>query len=779
LEIAVDIFGQPYDVEKIEVTGGKGKLKSLGGGSSSGDTINPDFDADSSGWSYFDWGQGGGEVNVTGTRNSSGGNPNGWVDVNFPTGKNDELGGYWEQSFETTVDNPTIATTTLDWLVSQYDATPDTFKLYVFIDSTAGAPTVGTEVWSSGEISGTTSWASVSDIDISSSLGTLGTYYIKIATWVETGSSNVGPYEVGFDNVSVHWESSGSGTYSTDSPTISNTNSFTPATITSWTSFVETSTKNGGEIYYQLSDDDGVTWKYWNGSAWVAVSEVTDYNTASIVNTYISQFPTANKKLKFKAFLESDGSQLIELDNIEVGYNISDPTYYGNRFIVDSTSGAGLMGKADEWTSIRFDAKNSKSADSVRVYLHQEKGTSPTYRYGLQSDSGGSPSGTWLGGTSQAYGDYQATATGWHTITLNEPATLSAGTTYHLVVQYQSGTINSGRAIELRRTYPDNFLHAIDSSTHTNSNVLWSGNSGSTWTAQGYQPIYVLGFTDSTYEGNPYHEVVEHSIYGTSFYGEKFTMSANTTVSSVGGYISENNEGPEDNLYIDIYDVTNSTVVGSGSLAASANVTNNVFEWQTFNFTYPVALIAGNTYRIYFSSPDSLVTAHYLIRTIYHDNDTDLNGINYSGAGTFYTYSNNSGTSWVDTDIFSDISGFRFPITVYKSSGYVISSAFDTGSPSVFQVIEWDQTTPSCSPSCVTKLQIQTAPDSGGSPGTWSSTWSGPDGEDGDETDFYTVSTGELVHSDHNGDQWIRYKATLSGDNADTPVLLEIRVNYK
>ena len=45
----------------------------------------------------------------------------------------------------------------------------------------------------------------------------------------------------------------------------------------------------------------------------------------------------------------------------------------------------------------------------------------------------------------------------------------------------------------------------------------------------------------------------------------------------------------------------------------------------------------------------------------------------------------------------------------------------------------------------IIKLQIKTAPDSGGSPGTWTPTWSGPEGNDGDETDFFTISKGEIT----------------------------------
>jgi hypothetical protein len=35
------------------------------------------------------------------------------------------------------------------------------------------------------------------------------------------------------------------------------------------------------------------------------------------------------------------------------------------------------------------------------------------------------------------------------------------------------------------------------------------------------------------------------------------------------------------------------------------------------------------------------------------------------------------------------------------------------------------------------------------------------------------------VHTDHNGDQWVRYRITLDGDGMETPTLQAVRVNYK
>ncbi len=123
------------------------------------------------------------------------------------------------------------------------------------------------------------------------------------------------------------------------------------------------------------------------------------------------------------------------------------------------------------------------------------------------------------------------------------------------------------------------------------------------------------------------------------------------------------------------------------------------------------------------------------------------------------------------------------PITLvagYFSSGVYISSPFRAGSPAAFNVIEWkwSKSNPACLV-CNIKLQIKSAPDNEGVPGAWSTTWCGPDGDDGDETDFYTVSTGQLIHTDHNNDQWIQYRAFLEGDGQDTPILDEVKINYQ
>ncbi len=108
--------------------------------------------------------------------------------------------------------------------------------------------------------------------------------------------------------------------YPTDKPSVIPTSSLIPTEVNEWLSFIETSTKPAGtEIYYQLSDDDGATWQWWDGVSFVAAG-AADYNVAADINANISEFPITNGKILFKAFLESDGTQTPRLNNLRIDY---------------------------------------------------------------------------------------------------------------------------------------------------------------------------------------------------------------------------------------------------------------------------------------------------------------------------------------------------------------------------------------------------------------------------------------------------------------------------
>jgi len=111
----------------------------------------------------------------------------------------------------------------------------------------------------------------------------------------------------------------------------------------------------------------------------------------------------------------------------------------------------------------------------------------------------------------------------------------------------------------------------------------------------------------------------------------------------------------------------------------------------------------------------------------------------------------------------------------YELTGFLQSSAYDMGDISAVQEINWDQVIDDIAcPTCEIKFQLRSAPDASGSPGTWTN-WYGDPGDG----DYYTDYERNLVNSDLNGNQWVQYRVELIGDGANTPILEEIRVNYK
>ena len=139
----------------------------------------------------------------------------------------------------------------------------------------------------------------------------------------------------------------------------------------------------------------------------------------------------------------------------------------------------------------------------------------------------------------------------------------------------------------------------------------------------------------------------------------------------------------------------------------------------------------------------------------------------------------NSQDGNIDDSLSSQIALALVATSTYASQGTLISSAYDTNGSSAIVAISWEESIPGACGTCEVKLQIKTAPDDGGSPGVWTSEWSGPDGIDGDEDDYYSVSTGELIPTDHNGDEWIQYRASLLGDSTDTPILTSVNIFYQ
>lgn len=445
---------------------------------------------------------------------------------------------------------------------------------------------------------------------------------------------------------------------------------------------------------------------------------------------------------------------------------------FGNRFLVENTLGIGNMDSALMKTSLRFTAQATKNVSNLVVYLEQKVGASPTYRYGLQEDVTGSPSGVWLGPTNRGYGDSRATGTGWQTIALNETVSLEVGAVYHLIVQWQSGQIGTNRYISLRASSPLNNLVAYNNVPEPNSLVLWSGDGGSSWTNVSAQPIFRLGFTDGSAEGNPYDSSASANIFGGRFAGEFFVVQGNDKqVSDISFYVRKNTDAspnPIDDLYVVVEDATSGLVVEQGPLASRDTVTAT-YTWRTYAFSNPMTLVMSRRYRVYLTSPLSNNQRYYQIYNLTNPNQGAANAINYDGLNSLYTSSNNSGRNWTTTNN-ADIGGFRFTVlSGYASFGDFTSTPFDTQRDNtIHNYLAWTANLPA---NTTLRLQLRTA----SLPGDLSTaSWFGPDGTDA----TYFSQSGEVI-PDTPDTRWVQYKMYLTSDGTATPVLSDITVDYE
>lgn len=105
---------------------------------------------------------------------------------------------------------------------------------------------------------------------------------------------------------------------SSTSPTVQPTAQYdSPALPLGFTSTLSGATT--GTVSFQLSEDDGVNWKYHDGAAWVTTTNgVTDSNTTAEVNANITTF-NVNGIVLWRAFLNSTaGAQIVELQQVEI-----------------------------------------------------------------------------------------------------------------------------------------------------------------------------------------------------------------------------------------------------------------------------------------------------------------------------------------------------------------------------------------------------------------------------------------------------------------------------
>ena len=183
------------------------------------------------------------------------------------------------------------------------------------------------------------------------------------------------------------------------------------------------------------------------------------------------------------------------------------------QFVTTATSDGYFwqMDASGDMSSYRFTAQNTKTCDAIQ-FLAYKLGTMPTYKVGIQGDSSGEPDGTYISSnnTTFANGDVaSAESYDWHRVALSSSVSLTSGTVYHIVFEYDSGTIDSSNYMRLvsHRDVPQ--IVAKDNTSDTSRSLLISSDSGSNWTTYNDDHAkFLIEYTDGTSEGSPYDALV-------------------------------------------------------------------------------------------------------------------------------------------------------------------------------------------------------------------------------------------------------------------------------
>lgn len=610
----------------------------------------------------------------------------------------------------------------------------------------------------------------------------------------EVRVSNIARWTTAFTPESVPYGE----TYPTDDPTIQPVNSYAPETVDRWARFTESATKEGSaEIYYQLSDDDGTTWQYWNGSAWTTATGATDYTTAAEVNANITDFDATENQLLVRVFMNSSGTDQIQLDGLEIeceltteytfddgvdySYDTSDIEVTGGvaQLVDDGGSGidANTMGM---WHM--DDVSGNLVDDSVNG---NDLTVNGTVAYGTTGQFGTAV-------TVDDSGDYAEIADNAHTglditgsITLEAWVNRASATGERYIIRKWG---NGGN-----RSY---YL-SVDIAGRLNFVLRSGGSQGTVTTGIGSLPNGAWHHVAATYDGSTMRVFVDGTLAGSTSYSSG--INNGNAAFQIGSPLLVGFSGSVDEVRVsDIArwtsDFTPEAAAYGGGLPtieptiqpASSFEPTDVDVWSSFEETatkegsaeiyYQLSDDNGNTWQYWNGSAWAVVTSatEYNTATDVHANIAAFDAS--AGQLLFRAFLVSNGADQAQLDAITI--GYQEPASGggAAESGQLTSSAFDTGGISAVTVIEWDETIPATCSTCTLEFQVRTAPDSGGSPdaGNWTAWY----GATGDST-FFSEHYGTVISTDLNGNQWVQYRVELTGEGGETPIFEEVRIYYQ
>lgn len=203
------------------------------------------------------------------------------------------------------------------------------------------------------------------------------------------------------------------------------------AGVLAWSGFDATETANGGTVTYQLSDDNGATWKYWDGDSWESSGgSLNNANSQATVNSNIATFPVTSSGIKWRAIFLGNGDQQVTVNSVQITWtdDLVDPTNPNNVAALNQSGGSTPL-TTDTWYNYPnpyFTWTGASDAGS---------GVKDYYVY-FGTSASGDPEVT--SGSINAGGAVQLQTGN----TLNMTAGLSNGATYYLRVKTRDHALN-------------------------------------------------------------------------------------------------------------------------------------------------------------------------------------------------------------------------------------------------------------------------------------------------------------------------------------------------
>ena len=165
--------------------------------------------------------------------------------------------------------------------------------------------------------------------------------------------------------------------------------------IESFQSFASQESADGGEIRYRLSNDDGETWLYWDGSIWNESASLSESSSVSAINDHMTSFPVTFEGIIWQAVLISDGTQRVTINSVTIEADQDQlPPELNAANIAGAKSNGGTPLAENAWTNSASPYFNWDEGSDVGsgilgycLYIGQDDSASPVTTKGLLGNS--------------------------------------------------------------------------------------------------------------------------------------------------------------------------------------------------------------------------------------------------------------------------------------------------------------------------------------------------------------------------------------------------------